>query len=125
MSGRRMIVSAGTVVVCGVLGLVLSGCISGRSDVSYGPKGPAVGHETVKQIEVGRTSKEWVLGTLGTPTSETKTPEGTEILKYVYTKSVDSDIDVFLFLEFDDKREERTVYYFQIADGVVTRFWKE
>ena len=125
MSGRRMAVLGSIVVLCGMLGIVLAGCISGRSDVSYGPKGPAVGHETLRQIKVGQTSKEWVLGTLGTPTSETATPEGTEILKYVYTKKVDSDIDVFLFLEFDDKREERTVYYFDIANGIVTKFWKE
>jgi len=120
-----MVVSVSITVLCGMLGLALCGCISGRSDVSYGPKGPAVGAETLRQIKAGQTSKEWVLGTLGTPTSVTATPEGTEILKYEYTKKVDSDIDVFLFLEFDDKREERTVYYFEIADGIVTKFWKE
>jgi len=103
----------------------LSGCISGRSDVRYGPEGPAVGHETIRQIDIGQTSKEWVLGTFGKPTSETTTPEGTEILKYVYTKKVDSDLDVFLFLDFDEKHEYRTTYYFEIADGVVTKFWKE
>lgn len=125
MNAKKMGTSAGLVILCGALGLVLSGCISGRSDVSYGPEGPAVGHETIRQVKVGQTSKEWVLGTLGAPTSETATPEGTGILKYVYTKNIDSDIDVFLFLEFDDKREERTVYYFEIADGIVTKFWKE
>jgi len=103
----------------------LSGCISGRSDISYGPKGPVVGYETIRQIEVGQTSKEWVLGTLGTPTSATATPEGTEILKYVYTKNVDADFSFCIFFDFDDKREERTVYYFEIADGIVTKFWKE
>jgi len=41
------------------------------------------------------------------------------------SKNIDSDIDVFLFLDFDDKREERTTYYFEIADGIVSRFWKE
>ena len=125
MSGRRMAVSGSIVVLCGMLGIVLAGCISGRSDVSYGPKGPAVGHETLRQIEVGQTSKEWVLGTLGTPTSETATPEGTEILKYVYTKKVDVDFSFCIFFDFDDKREERTVYYFEIANGIVTKFWKE
>jgi len=117
--------STGLAIACGVLGLVLSGCISGSSDVRYGPKGPAVGHETIKQIEIGQTSKEWVLGTFGAPTSETTTPEGTEILKYVYTKKVDSDLDVFLFLDFDEQHEYRTTFYFEIADGVVTKFWKE
>ncbi|HPC95677.1 MAG TPA: hypothetical protein PLU87_12090 [Sedimentisphaerales bacterium] len=117
--------SAGIIVLCAVLGLVLSGCISSRSDVSYGEKGPVVGSETLRQIRVGVTTREWLLGTLGEPTSETQTPNGTEILKYVYTKKVDSDLDVFIFLDFDDKREERTVLYFEIADGVVSRYWKE
>ena len=80
---------------------------------------------TIKQIEIGQTSKGWVLGTFGEPTSETGTPEGTEILKYVYTKKVDSDLDVFLFLDFDEQHEYRTTYYFEIADGVVSKFWKE
>ncbi len=120
-----MVVSTSVVVLCVAAALVLTGCISGRSDVSYGPKGPAVGAETLRQIRVGCTSKGWVLGTLGTPSSETATPEGTEILKYVYTKKVDSNFDAFLFLDFDDEREERTTYYFEITNGTVTKFWKE
>lgn len=125
MCRREPAASAGVIVLCAVLGLVLSGCISSRSDVSYGAKGPVVGGETLRQIKAGVTTKEWLLGTLGEPTSETQTPEGTEILKYVYTKKVDSDLDVFIFLDFDDKREERTVLYFEITNGIVSRYWKE
>jgi len=125
MSRREPAASAGIIVLCVAFGFVLSGCISSRSDVSYGAKGPIVGGETLRQIKAGVTSKEWLLGTLGEPTSETQTPDGTEILKYVYTKKVDSDLDVFIFLDFDDRREERTVLYFEIADGIVSRYWKE
>lgn len=125
MSKWQRTASAGVIVFCVVFGFMLSGCISGRSDVSYGPKGPVVGSETLRQIKVGSTSKEWLLGTLGEPTNETRTPEGTEILKYVYTKKVNSDLDVFIFLDFDDEREECTVLYFEITDGIVSRYWKE
>ncbi len=125
MCRREPAASACVIVLCVVLGFVLSGCVSGRSDVSYGSKGPVVGGETLRQIKVGVTSKEWLLGTLGEPTSETQTPEGTEILKYAYTKKVDSDLDVFIFLSFDDRREERTSLYFEITDGIVSRYWKE
>jgi hypothetical protein len=120
-----MVVSASLGVLCGFFGMTLCGCISGRSDVRYGPKGPAVGQETLRQVQIGQTSKEWVLGTLGTPTSATTTPEGTEILKYVYTKDVDVDFSFCILFDFDDKREERTVYYFEITDGIVSNFWKE
>lgn len=125
MVERKTVASAGTMLLCVMFGLVLTGCISGRSDVRYGPKGPAVGAETLRQIQVGSTSKEWVLGTLGEPTSQTQTPEGTEILRYVYTKMVDSDFCVFLLLNFDDKREDCTVLYFEITNGIVTRYWRE
>ncbi len=125
MNRRERAVSTMIIGLCVALGIVLTGCISSRSDVRYGDKGPVVGSDTLRQIEVGSTSKEWLLGTLGEPTSETRTPEGTEILKYVYTKKVDSDFDAFIFLSFDDQREERTVLYFELTDGTVTRYWKE
>ena len=110
--------------LCAVSASVLTGCISARSDVRYGPKGPSIGHETIRQVQAGQTSKEWVLGTLGAPTSEAATPEGTEILKYVYTKKTDVDFRFCIFFDIDETSEQQTVYYFEIADGVVTRFWK-
>lgn len=125
MCRREPAASACVIVLCVVLGFVLSGCISGRSHVSYGSKGPVVGGDTLRQIKVGVTSKEWLLGTLGEPTSQTQTPERTEILKYVYTKKVDSKLDIFILLNFDDKREERTSLYFEITDGIVSRYWRE
>lgn len=125
MNRRERAASAGIMGLCMMFGFVLGGCISSRSNVTYGPKGPAVGAETLRKIEVGATSKEWLLGTLGEPTSETQTPEGTEILKYVYTKKVDSDFSAFIFLDADDTREERTVLYFEISNGIITRYWQE
>jgi hypothetical protein len=113
------------VILCFLAAWATGGCISSRSDVSYGSKGPAVGSSTLRKVKVGRTSKEWVLGTLGEPTFETQTPEGTEILTYEYTKKVDNHFEFEPFLDSHDKREERTTYYFEVADGVVCRFWKE
>ncbi len=125
MSQRSRIASVGIVVLCVVGAFVLGGCISGRSDVTYGPKGPAASNKTLRYIRCGQTSKEWVIGTLGTPTSETATPEGTELLKYEYTKETDVDFSFCPFMDFDDKKEERTVYYFEIRDGVVIKFWRD
>ncbi len=115
----------GVTVLCVVIAWAASGCISSRSDVTYGAKGPAVGSNTLRKIKVGQTSKQWVLGTLGEPTSETWTPEGTEILMYEYTKKVDSHFRFAPFLDSHDKREKCTIYYFEITDDIVTRFWKE
>lgn len=117
--------SMGIVVLCLMAGVILPGCISGRSDVRYGPKGPAVTGKTLKHVRCGQTSKEWVLGTLGAPTAATATPEGTEVLKYEYTKKTDVDFDFCPFLDFDDKKEERTTVYFEIRDGVVLKYWRD
>ena len=50
MKVRRMGASIGMVVLYVLLGVVVSGCISGRSNVSYGPKGPVVGQDTIRQV---------------------------------------------------------------------------
>jgi len=125
MSRHISIASMGVVVLCVMGGLVLTGCISGRSDTRYGPKGPAVTGKTLKHVRCGQTSKEWVLATLGAPTSETATPEGTEVLRYEYTKKTDVDFSFCPFLDFDDKKEEHTVVYFEIRDGTVIRYWRD
>ena len=57
MNRRERAASAGIIGLCVMLGFVLGGCISSRSNVTYGPKGPAVGAETLRNIEVGVTSK--------------------------------------------------------------------
>jgi hypothetical protein len=105
--------------------LGLAGCISSHSDVSYGPTGPVVRGETLDRIKIGHTSKEWLLGALGTPSRTSETPDGAEILTYVYTKKVDSRFELCPFFDARDRRDEQTTYIFECRDGVVTRFWKE
>jgi len=122
---RRMVTTISAIILNLLILFVLSGCISGRSDISYGSKGPAVGAETLRQVKLGETSKEWLLCTLGEPSSERGTSEGREILKYQYTKKVDSSFEISPFLDLDDKKEEHTTLYFEVKDGVVTNFWKE
>jgi hypothetical protein len=105
--------------------LTLAGCISSRSDVTYGPKGPPVRSSTLRQLKCGETSREWLLSVLGEPSRATRTSDNTEVLTYEYTKTVDSDFSFFIFFDADNRREERTVYVFEVQDGVVTRYWKE
>ena len=113
------------IVICLFVWLIMGGCVSSETDISYGSKGPAVGHETLRQIEVGKTTKDWLLATLGEPSSQNKTPEGMEILRYCYTKKVDREFELFLLLDLDDKKEQNTTLYFELKDGIVTKFWKE
>lgn len=114
------------VVVLSVLTmLMLVGCISSHSDVTYGSKGPAVRSDTLRQIQCGETTKGWLLGVLGEPSRTAQTAEGTEILTYEYTKTVESNFSFFIFFDADDHREERTVHLFEIEDGIVTKHWEE
>lgn len=112
-------------LVLAVLMMMLVGCISSHSDVTYGPKGPAIRSDTLRQIQCGETTKGWLLGVLGAPSRTAQTAEGAEILTYEYTKTVDSDFNFFIFFDADDRREERTIHIFEIEDGIVTKHWKE
>ena len=125
MGKAARVTSMGLAILCMLVVVIGSGCISSQSDVTYGPKGPAVGSSTLGKVKVGQTSEAWVLGTLGEPSSETVTSDDTRILRYEYTRSVDSRFSMPLIVDSHDKRESRTVYVFEITDGIVTRFWKE
>jgi len=116
---------AGGLVLSTMISLTLAGCVSSRSDVTYGPKGPAVRNETLRQVKCGRTTKGWLLGVLGEPSRAVRTSDRTEILTYEYTKTVDSDFSFFIFFDADNRRQERTIYVFELENGIVTRYWKE
>jgi hypothetical protein len=125
IKNRTMVVSVSLVISYLLVMVILVGCISGRTNIKYGPNGPPAGSKTLKQIKVGETSKAWLISALGEPSSESKTPEGTEVLKYHYVKEVDSSFEISPFLDFDDEKEEHITLYFEIKDGIVTRFWKD
>lgn len=125
MKRKTWMMRAGGLVLLSSMMLMGVGCISSHSDVTYGSKGPAVSNSTLRQIKVGETSKSWLLGVLGEPTRIGRTSANTEVLTYVYTKTVDSNFNFFIFFDSDNRREERTVHVFEVTNGIVTRHWKE
>jgi hypothetical protein len=125
MKRRVWTMRAGGWVLLVALMLMGSGCVSSRSDVTYGSKGPAVPNSTLRQIKPGRTTKNWLLGVMGEPSRAARTSANTEVLTYEYTKTVDSDFNFFIFFNSDNRREERTIHVFEVEDGIVTRHWKE
>lgn len=125
MKHRAWTMRVGGTVLSAVIMLTGIGCISSRSDVTYGAKGPAVPNSTLRQIKCGQTSKDWLLGVMGEPSRAARTSPNTEVLTYEYTKTVDSDFSFFIFFNADNRREERTVHVFEIEDGIVTGHWKE
>jgi hypothetical protein len=125
MKCRADMMKAGILVLCSLAAMTLAGCISSHSDVQYGAKGPAVGSATLRQVKCGETTKDWLLTVLGEPSRATQGANGSEVLAYEYTKTIDSDVSFCVFFDADDRREERTVYVFELEDGIVTRYWKE
>ncbi|MEN6332853.1 MAG: hypothetical protein ABFE01_01255 [Phycisphaerales bacterium] len=125
MKHKAWTMRVGGVVLSGVIMLTGFGCISSRSDVTYGVKGPAVPNSTLRQIKPGKTTKAWLLSVMGEPTRAARTSANTEVLTYEYTKTVDSDFNFFIFFNADNRREERTVHVFEVENGVVTKHWKE
>lgn len=125
MKHRAYMMRAGVLVLPILMMLTMVGCISSRSDVTYGPKGPPVRSGTLKQVKCGETSKGWLISVLGEPSRAIRTSDNAEVLTYEYTKTVDSDFSFFLFFDADNRREERTVHVFELEDGIVTRHWKE
>ena len=78
----------GLVLLAGIL--PLAGCIIYSDDTRYGDKGKAPTDRTLDQIETGTTTRDWVLATLGEPSRQSTTKEGTEVLEYEYSRKKDN-----------------------------------
>jgi len=108
------------------LGIGLTGClITTRSDTSYTPVKPQITESTLSRVEPGITTKEWVIAACGSPTSRDLLPDGTEILKYEYKEKKDEELNLIFLIHSESTKEKRSVTYFEIKDGIVTRYWQE
>jgi outer membrane protein assembly factor BamE (lipoprotein component of BamABCDE complex) len=105
--------------------LPAAGCLVYSNDSRYGDKGKPPTARTLDQVQSGTTTKDWVLATLGEPSHESTTKDGTEVLEYQYSRKKDNQFILCPFVFIDDDGEERQTLYFEIEDGVVTKFWKE
>lgn len=104
--------------------LSLPGCVCSSSNARYGPEGPAPGKQTLKQIKPGETTEAWLLSTLGHPPNRRPIDDGKTILKYHYSKKTDSSFVLAGFLHVKGQDTEYTNHYFEIKDGLITKFWK-
>jgi len=112
-----------TLIVLSIL--PLAGCLVYSGDVKYGEKGKAPTAHTLDQIQSGTTTKDWVLATLGDPSRQSTTKDGTELLEYQYTRKKDNSFVLCPFVFINDDAEDRQTLFFEIENGVVTNYWKE
>jgi len=116
---------------CGEIALFMSlvatlvlvvGCVVCKTDEQY----TGIQTETLKQVERGQTTKDWLVATFGEPSEQSMTEKGTELLKYKCTKKKDNKFVMFPppIVIKDEKEMEHTVV-FEVKDGIVQRYWKE
>ena len=104
--------------------LFSGGClVNSHSRTSY--SGRYVGPETMAQIEPGTTRQDFVLATLGEPTSKNRLDDGSEIWRWEYRRKRSSSGSVFLLLDTDNHTEHDGAAYVQFRDGVVERSWRD
>ncbi len=91
--------------------------------------GVRISMPTFNEIEIGTTTEAWVIATFGEPNRRTPvaSEDNQEILEYHHVTHKSSGgvvLFVFLFAGGSD-HTHRTVTYFEITDGVVTKYWTE
>jgi len=110
-----------------LLALVMTGagCLA-MSNSSTATQGRRISQASLEQVVAGETTRDWLIATFGEPTSTTKLPEGSEVLRYEYTETSSSSLCLFvLFGGSENKQETRSAAYFELKDGVVQRRWLE
>jgi hypothetical protein len=125
--GRRCGVFTGLAAfTIAVVCCLAPGCcaVLADSDTSFTGPAAAASPSTVAQIKPGETTREWVIATLGKPTSTSKTSDDTEILRYDCVKKVHNSATIFLILAANDRKESHQSVFVEIRDGVVQRCWQ-
>ena len=104
----------------------LTGCLVSSSR-QVKESGTAVSSSTLQHVEPGVTTKDWLLATLGPPTSHStvNNDAGTEILAYKHEVVQTSKGKVFLLLNASSNSIQTQRTFFEVTDGVVTKYWTE
>ena len=102
--------------------VLVVGCVVCQTDEQY----TGVENETLKQVECGQTTRDWVVETFGEPSEQILNDDGSEILKYKCVRKKDNKFVMFPppIVINDEKDVEHTVA-FEVRDGIVRRYWKE
>ena len=104
----------------------LAGCLV-TSSKQVKETGTPVSSNTLRQVEPGVTTTDWLLATLGPPTSRNAVADqhNTEILAYQHEVVRTSRGKVFLLFSGSSNTVDAQRTFFEVADGVVTRYWTE
>lgn len=104
--------------------VVLCGCSVISSTTTTTRSGTQVSNETLTQLELGKTTKEWLVATLGAPSAITKVGDQTEILKYTSTLTKKQRSGLILVIHTNNETEAKETVYFEFQEGILARYWK-
>ena len=98
------------------------GCIVCETDERY----TGIENQSLKEVECGQTTRDWVVETFGEPSEQILTDNGGEILQYKCIRTKDNKFVMFPppIVIRDEEDIEHTVA-FEVRDGIVQRYWKE
>src|SRR5262249_44816319 len=103
-----------------------AGCLVSTSN-SVRESGSAVHADTLRQVEIGKTSESWLQATLGPPTSRSKGNDhpGVETVADNHEVGKTSHGSVFLLFSGSDRTVNTRRTMFEVTDGIVTKYWCE
>ena len=112
-----------------VLGLaftsaLLSGCAVINSHSETKTYGTHVSQVTLDQVEVGRTTEDRVVATLGHPASQSDI-EGGRLLKYSSRQLTKINSELLFVLDTSSRKEVNRTVFFEFQEGVLSRLWVE
>lgn len=88
-------------------------------------EGTYISDELLEQVDVSKTTDDWVLAVLGEPDARGNLRDGTEIWRWTYrpVEQQSSIVELWSKSDKDPKLASRSVFV-QLRSGVVVRKWK-
>lgn len=121
MSQRNVIAP----LICTLLAATfLTGCLI-VDNTNRSHRGTLPSASTMKQVEIGTTTVDWLIGAVGKPSSRQEVDEHTELLRYERVTTVTKQTTIFLILHSQDNSDTSEVTVFEAIDGVIQRHWTE
>lgn len=87
--------------------------------------GPQLSDSAVSPVEPGKTTVAWIVAAFGEPTARESAADGAEILRYDSERRTTRGAYFLGLIASSDNTIERTSWWFEAKDGVVTRRWSE
>ena len=110
-------------VILAAIAFTSLGCLVSTSSTTK-HQGNYVSQSTLDNIQPGKTSKAWIVATLGQPTSKTELEPGHELWKYTYKETHESGGAVFLLYAGSNTKVADGTVFVELNDGIVSKSWR-